>query len=195
MSLAHESAPSADETTPFADETALSTETNPCNHPIRRQIRPVRTTAFREDSQRQFLLLRGGGTSGEGRALPPQSPPRAVGTDRADSADAPGVLGGLSLQRLSLRACASGLRLARQPFLGLASDATIAVRVVIILVLLHFAVRVVFCGSRQSSTDWVELGTLSNGSKRVPDAGATHRGKESIFLMREPLTGGKRAYS
>eukprot|EP00976_Prorocentrum_cordatum_P060637 1175989-Prorocentrum_minimum.AAC.1 len=31
------------------------------------------------------------------------------------------------------------------------------------------------------------------GSKRIPDAGATHRGEESIFLMWKPIPGGKKA--
>eukprot|EP00976_Prorocentrum_cordatum_P012312 246868-Prorocentrum_minimum.AAC.1 len=33
------------------------------------------------------------------------------------------------------------------------------------------------------------------GREPILDVGAYHRGEESIFLMGEPITGGKRAYS
>eukprot|EP00976_Prorocentrum_cordatum_P073928 1181317-Prorocentrum_minimum.AAC.1 len=53
--------------------------------------------------------------------------------------------------------------------------------------------------ARRRGQGWVE--ELRNGSQslggreHILDAGANHRGKESIFLMREPITGVKRAYS
>eukprot|EP00976_Prorocentrum_cordatum_P111466 1195371-Prorocentrum_minimum.AAC.3 len=36
---------------------------------------------------------------------------------------------------------------------------------------------------------------MTEGREPIPDVGANHRREESIFLMWEPITGGKRAYS